>query len=185
MQIGASGEIFQLFLRASERAGNLKRIAADTPGVAFSFAVAEINGRPERLQRAFVIVLELAESVMKPASAFYNHFFEMLTVVLELPFQLPLVEGTLQAYPDRTFPKRFDEVVVRAAAHGLHADLEVVNTGGDQERHMRVGAANLGEKLHAADPGHLKVGDHSVERLVLQSHKGFFAAGGGRAMKSW
>src|SRR5579859_1183045 len=184
MQIGASGEIFQLFLRASDRASNLKRIAANTPGVACCFAVAEINRRPERLQGAFVIVLELAESVMKPASAFYNHFFEMLTVVLDLQFQLPLVEGTLQAYADRTFPKRFDEVVVRAAAHGLHADLEVVNTGGDQERHVRVRAAYLGEQFQTADSGHLKVGDNRIESLALQSHKGFFAAGGGRAVKS-
>src|SRR6476646_7070991 len=125
MQIGSSGEIFQLFLRPSDGACNFKRIAADTPRVACGFTVAEVNRRPERLQGAFVVVFELVESLMKPARALHNHFFEMLTVVLDLLFESPLVQGTLQAYTDGTFPKRFNEIVVRAAAHGLHADLQV------------------------------------------------------------
>ena len=108
----------------------------------------------------------------------------MLTVVLDLQFELPLVQGTLQAYTDGTFTKRFNEIVVRAAAHGLHADLQVVDAGGDQERHVRVGTANLGKQFQTADPGHLKVGDNGIESLALQSHKGFLAAGGGCAVKS-
>jgi hypothetical protein len=122
---------------------------------------------------------------VKPASAFYNHFFEMLAVVLDLLFELPLVESTLQTYKDVTFPKRFDEIIVRAAAHGLNADLQVVDAGGDQERHVGVGAANLGEQLQTADSRHLKVRDNSIESLALQSHESFLAARGGRAMKSW
>ncbi len=51
---------------------------------------------------------------MKLLGTFGDHLFEMLAVVFDLLFELPLMQGTLKARHDDTFQKRFDEIVVCA-----------------------------------------------------------------------
>jgi hypothetical protein len=133
------------------------------------------------LQGVFIAALELLESFPQLEGAVRNHVFEMLAVVFDLLLKILLVKGALQAGDDSTLDKRFDEIVVRAGAHGLDANFHVVHTGSDQERHVRMAAANLGKKFQATDAGHLQVGNDGIEDLVLQNAEGFFARIGGRA----
>jgi hypothetical protein len=77
------------------------------------------------------------------------------------------VEGALKAGNDGTLQKRLDEVVVRAGTHGLHTHFYVVDTGRDEECHVRIAAASLGEKLQASNARHLEVGNDGVKALLL------------------
>jgi len=88
--------------------------------------------------------------------------------------ELSPAQGALQACNNNGFQKRFDEVVVRAGTHGLYANFHVVDTGSKEEGYIRMPTASLSKKLHAANAGHTKIGDNSVEFLSLKSRNGFF-----------
>jgi hypothetical protein len=152
--------------------------------MASGFIVAEINGRAESLQSTLVTALDLLEGVTELAGALRHHFFEMLAVVFDLLFKMPLMKGALEAGNEDRFPERFDEIVVSATAHGLYAHIHVVHSRGDQEGHIRIGAPNVVEKFEAADAGHLEIGDYGIESLELQRLKGGFAIGSGSAVES-
>jgi hypothetical protein len=126
----------------------------------------------------------LRESFAELNGAGGNHGFEVLAVVFDLQFEMMLMEGALQAGKDGVFLKRFDEVVVCAGAHGLDTDIDVVHTGGDQERDVRVGTADVREEFDTAKARHLEVGNDGIEALVLQSDEGVFPGGSGSAVET-
>jgi len=90
--------------------------------------------------------------------ALRDHFFKVLTVVFDLSFELPLVQCALEACQDGAFLERFNEIVVRTAPHRSHTHVDIIHTGGDQKRHMRMEAAYFGEQLHTTDARHVEVG---------------------------
>src|SRR6202040_701733 len=67
----------------------------------------------------------------------------------------------------------------------FNTHFHVVQPSGNQECNVRVGTANLGEELEAADAGHLKIGDYGIEWLALRSYKGFVTSRGGAAAVRW
>jgi len=91
----------------------------------------------------------------------------MLAVVFDFLLKPPLVQSALETGYDGTFPGRFDKIVVRARAHRLYANVHIIHTGGDQERHVRKAATNLHEELHPAKARHVKIGNDRVEGLTL------------------
>jgi hypothetical protein len=97
------------------------------------------------LQGVFITALYVLESFTQLTSALGHHFFKVLAVVYYLPFEMPLMESTLETSKDGSFPQRFDEIVVRARAHGLHTHIDVVHTRGDEESDVRIGSADLDE----------------------------------------
>src|SRR5271163_1891940 len=175
------GEASQLILRPAHGAGDLQRVTADALRVSCGLVVTKIDGRTERLQGVFITALELLESLAKLASAIRDHFFEMMAVVFDLLLEILLVKGTLQAGNDGTLDKRFNEIVVRAGAHGLHTNFDVIHACSYHERQVGIAAANLGKKLQPTDAGHLEVGNDRIEALALQSQQGLFARIGGGA----
>ena len=54
---------------------------------------------------------------------------------------------------DGAFLKRFDEIVVGAAAHGLNTHFHVVHARGDQKCHVRIGLANRARSSRPLMPG--------------------------------
>jgi hypothetical protein len=114
------------------------------------------------------------------SGAFHDHLFEMLTIVFDLLFEMPLMQGALKACQYGAFLKRLNKIVIRARTHCLHAYIHVIDARGHQERHIGIMAASFDQKLHAANSRHAKVGDDGIESLALQGHEGFFAAVGRR-----
>ena len=184
VQIGSSGQATQLVLGPTQDPGELEGVAADTPRVACGFVVAEVDRRAKSLEGVCVAALGLGKSFAELNGAAGNHVFEVLTVVFELPFEVMLMEGVFETGKDGVFVKRFDEVVVCSRAHGLDTHIDVVHTSRDEECDVRIGTADMSEKLHTAKARHLQVGDDGIEALMLQSGKGVFAGGGGSAVEA-
>jgi hypothetical protein len=80
--------------------------------------------------------------------------------------------------------ERFNEIVVRTAPHRSHTHVDIIHTGGDQKRHMRMEAAYFGEQLHTTDARHVEVGNDRIELLALQSRQSFLATAGSGALES-
>jgi len=110
----------------------------------------------------------------------------MEAVVLDLAFEMALLKCPLETGKNGILMKRFDKIVVGTGAHGLHTDIDVVDTCGDQEGNVRKGMANVREELEATDAGHLEIRNDGVKALALQSHEGLFACSGrGTAECGW
>ncbi len=183
MQIRSSGQASQLIFGPTQGAGKFQGVTADALRVACGFVVAEVDRRAEGLQRVFITALDLVQSFAELDGAGGNHFFEMLAVVFDLPFEAALMKGALQAGQDGVFMKRLDQIVVGTGTHGLNAHIDVVHAGGDQEGDVRIGPANFGEEFEATDTGHLEIGNYSIESLGSQSRKSLCAVTGGSAVE--
>jgi hypothetical protein len=123
----------------------------------------------------------LLERFAELDGAIGDHFLETQAVVLDLLLKMPFVESTLKAGKDGILRKRLDQIVVSAVAHGSYTDVDVVNAGGDEKGHVRVGLANAGEEFETAHARHFEVGNDGIESLALESHEGFLSRGRGRA----
>src|SRR5467141_2532320 len=113
VQIGSPGETSELLVRPAHRSGNFKRVAANPLRVARGFVIPEIDGRAKGFQGVLIAPLDAPESRLQLRGALHNHLLKMQAVVFDLLFELPLMQGALEARHDDTFQKRFDEIVVR------------------------------------------------------------------------
>ncbi len=68
--------------------------------------------------------------------------------------------------------KRFDQVIRRALAHGIHGALDRAMGGHQQHRQLRLTRAQQAEQLMAVHTGHVHVADHQAEGLLLNSLQG-------------
>src|SRR5262245_6915029 len=108
-------------------------------------AVAKIDGSAKRTQRVFVTALDLLKRGSQLCCALGDDLFEMQTVVFHLLFELPAMQGIFETSHHGALAKRFNEVVVCAIAHRLHAYIYVIHPSGDQERQVPKVAANFCE----------------------------------------
>jgi hypothetical protein len=183
VQISSSHKAFQLLVRPAHCSCNLERVTADTPGMAGGLTVAEIDRRPKRLQCVFITSLDLLEGALQLLRALRDHFFKMLPVVFDLLFEFPFVQRAFDACQDGAVMERFDEIVVRTAAHRVHADVHIIHARSDQKGQVGIAATRFGEEFHTTDAGHLKVGNDHVEPPAPESHERFFAIAGSGAVK--
>src|SRR5256714_4472770 len=178
---GSHGDGFHLGIQARKHGGYFYGIPADAARMAGCGAVANIDSAAKSLQGGGIADLELFHGIGELLGAVGDHFFEVAAIIVQLQLHALSLEGAIEAGEDQVEMKWLDEIVVRAFFHGLDRDLDVVHASSHEKGELRIITTNFGEKFHARNSGHMEIGDHRVEALVLENLKSFAGTGHGSA----
>ena len=105
--------------------------------------------------------------------------FEIGAVSVVLAFQAAILQGAADGGEQLFALERLEQVVVGAVAQRLQGDLDIVDGGHHDDRHVGIlflGALEEGDAVHL---GHHQVGEDEIEFLArFEQGHGFDAAGG-------
>src|ERR1700674_5969087 len=107
------------------------------------FTVAQVYSCSQCAKGVLVTALNACEGRLELLSPVYNKFFEVVAVPFDLLLKAPLSQGAIHRSQHKVHLKRFENIIVTAFPHGLHADADVTDSRGNQEGGIWIEAAHF------------------------------------------
>src|ERR1700674_3649859 len=98
MEPSSHRKTFELLRGAIHFFQYIHRVQGYAPGVSRCLAVAQVDGRPKRVQSVRITTLDLPKSAPQLHRSLADHLFEILAILFHLLFQILFAESTLETH---------------------------------------------------------------------------------------